>query len=158
MPKHTKRQTPLPPLPTELLSPEDALALEAKLKSEPAPTPVAVMPGGDTETPSLRASIVNLQSELQNRTRERDNFKLALDRTKFLLGALERSYGLAAASQVVEVPNDGMSGGSVIDRFNAMAEGPAKTEFYQAHKTALLEHINQGVPSPNSSLPEAYRW
>jgi hypothetical protein len=85
----------------------------------------------------LRASVRTLNTELQARTKERDDARAALARTKFLLSALERSYGLAAAQTIVPMPA-GAGGESVdvLDRLNSL-EGEAQTAFYRKHKEAI---------------------
>jgi ATP-dependent Clp endopeptidase proteolytic subunit ClpP len=70
----------------------------ADLLEQNEPEAEAVVPN---TMAGLRASVRTLSTELQARTKERDDARAALARTKFLLSALERSYGLAAAQNVV---------------------------------------------------------
>jgi hypothetical protein len=53
---------------------------------------------------ALSASVKTLTGELEARTKERDEARAAFARTKFLLPALQRSYGLAATSTVQRGP------------------------------------------------------
>ncbi len=90
----------------------------------------------------LRASVRTLNVELVARTKERDDARNALARTKFLLSALERSYGLAAAQTIVPMPS-GAGGESVdvLERLNSL-DGEAQTEFYRANKDAIWRAQN----------------
>ena len=88
----------------------------------------------------LRASVRTLNTELQ--ARERDDARAALARTKFLLSALERSYGLAAAQNIVPMPaGAGGESADVLERLNSL-EGEAQTEFYRANKDAIWRAQN----------------
>jgi Clp protease len=106
----------------------------ADLLEQNEPEAEAVVPN---TMAGLRASVRTLTTELQARTKERDDARAALARTKFLLSALERSYGLAAAQTIVPMPA-GAGGESVdvLDRLNSL-EGEAQTAFYRKHKEAI---------------------
>ena len=98
----------------------------------------------------LRASVRQLTGELHARTKERDDARAALARTKFLLSALERSYGLAAASTMPQVPTD-----EPVDALTKYEEldGEAATAFYKANRDAIMAaqmpadtaHANDGT-------------
>jgi Clp protease len=85
----------------------------------------------------LRASVRTLTTELHARTKERDDARAALARTKFLLSALERSYGLAATQTAVPTPIG--AGGETPDPLETLnsLEGATQSEFYRANKEAI---------------------
>jgi hypothetical protein len=87
----------------------------------------------------LRASVRQLTGELQARTKERDDARAALARTKFLLSALERSYGLAAASTVPQVLSDEPT--DVLTTYEGL-DGEAATKFYKANREAIMAAQN----------------
>jgi Clp protease len=108
--------------------PADLLEQQNELEAE------AVVPN---TMAGLRASVRTLNVELVARTKERDDARNALARTKFLLSALERSYGLAAAQTVVPMPASALGESvDVLDRLNSL-EGEAATAFYNANKQAI---------------------
>ena len=88
---------------------------------------------------ALSASVKALNGELQARTKERDDARAALARTKFLLSALERSYGLAAASTVPDVPQDEVT--DALTTYNSL-EGPEATAFWKANQAAIMAAEN----------------
>jgi ATP-dependent Clp endopeptidase proteolytic subunit ClpP len=89
---------------------------------------------------ALSASVKSLTGELQARTKERDDARAALARTKFLLSALERSYGLAAAQTVVQVPNDPAV--DVLAKYEEL-DGEEATAFYKANRAAIIAAQSQ---------------
>jgi Clp protease len=88
----------------------------------------------------LRASVRQLTGELQARTKERDDARAGLARTKFLLSALERSYGLSAASTVPQVPSD-----DPVDALTKYEEldGAEATAFFKANRAAIIASQNR---------------
>jgi len=106
----------------------------ADLLEQNEPEAEAVVPN---TMAGLRASVRTLNVELVARTKERDDARNALARTKFLLSALERSYGLAAAQTVVPMPAGALGESvDVLDRFDSL-QGEAQTAFYRKHKEAI---------------------
>jgi ATP-dependent protease ClpP protease subunit len=84
---------------------------------------------------ALSASVKALTGELQARTKERDDARAALARTKFLLSALERSYGLAAASTVPQVPTDDPV--DALTKYEDL-DGVEASAFYKANRDAIM--------------------
>jgi hypothetical protein len=110
----TKRaHSPLPEMP-EL--PEKPPLPEAKL-SEPIN---AIIAAKDAEIASLNAK---------------------LSKTTESLSRLERSFGLAPAAVVVDVPVNTEGALTLIDKFNSLPDGPEKTEFFRLHQGALSKFI-----------------
>jgi hypothetical protein len=68
-----------------------------------------------------------------------------LTRTKFLLSALERSYGLAAASTVPQVPTDDPV--DVLAKYEDL-DGEARTAFYKANRDTIMAAHMARPPSP----------
>jgi ATP-dependent Clp protease, protease subunit len=88
---------------------------------------------------ALSASVKALTGELQARTKERDDARAALARTKFLLSALERSYGLAAASTVPDIPQVEVA--DALTTYEAL-DGEAATAFFKANRDAIMAAEN----------------
>jgi hypothetical protein len=88
---------------------------------------------------ALTASVKALTSQLEARTKERGDARAALARTKFLLSALERSYGLAAAATVPEIPTGEPT--DALTQWESM-EGEEATKFYQANFSAIIAAQN----------------
>jgi ATP-dependent protease ClpP protease subunit len=88
---------------------------------------------------ALSASVKTLTSELQARTKERDDARAALARTKFLLDALARSYGFGAAQTVPIIPNE-----PVVDALTTYEslDGEEATKFYKANFAAIMAAQN----------------
>jgi ATP-dependent Clp endopeptidase proteolytic subunit ClpP len=84
---------------------------------------------------ALTASLKALTGELHARTKERDDARAALARTKFLLQALERSYGLAAAATVPQVPNEPAV--DALTKWESM-DGEESSAFYKANRDAII--------------------
>jgi hypothetical protein len=61
--------------------------------------------------------------------------RAALARTKFLLSALERSYGLAAAATVPQVPNEPAV--DALTKWESM-DGEESSAFYKANRDAII--------------------
>ena len=91
--------------------------------------------GVPSNVADLQNSVRHLRSELEARTSERDDARASLAKTKTLLQALKRSYGLAAASVIPEVPI-----GEPLDVLAQLdsLQGEAQTAFYRANKEAIL--------------------
>ena len=124
-------------IPAEYLAKFEHVQADLLEKNEPEAD--AVVPN---TMAGLRASVRTLTTELQARTMERDDARAALARTKFLLSALERSYGLAAAQNIVPMPPG--AGGEhldVLEQLNSL-EGEAQTAFYRANKDAIWRAQN----------------
>jgi ATP-dependent Clp endopeptidase proteolytic subunit ClpP len=101
---------------------------------------VAIVPNTKA---ALTASVKALTVEIQGRTRERDDAALA--RTKFLLSALERSYGLAPADAVAIVPAGEVKG--ALEVFESLS-GEERTAFYKAHTAEILSAQNRRQYGP----------
>jgi hypothetical protein len=93
----------------------------------------------------LRASVRQLTGELQARTKERDDARAALARTKNLLSALERSYGLAPASDVAVVPTVEVK--DALAEFESL-DGEEATAFYKANTAAIITAQNRRKYGP----------
>jgi ATP-dependent Clp endopeptidase proteolytic subunit ClpP len=119
-------------VPADLLEKEDA---EPELVATTLPNTMS----------GLRASVRQLTGELQARTRERDDARAALARTKFLLSALERSYGLAAASAVAVVPTVEVK--DALTEFESL-NGEEATAFYKANTAAIIAAQNRRKYGP----------
>ena len=89
---------------------------------------------------ALTASVKALTGELQARTKERDDARAALGRTKFLLSALERSYGLAPAAAVAVVPTVEVK--DALTEFESL-DGEEQTAFYKANTSAIIAAQNR---------------
>ncbi len=119
-----------------------AIPVEYLAKFEHVPSDLVVTDEQDSESSTmpntkaaLSASVKALNTQLQARTLERDSARAALARTKFLLSALERSYGLAAASTVPEVPQGEVT--DALTQFESL-QGEAATAFYRANHAAII--------------------
>jgi hypothetical protein len=88
---------------------------------------------------ALSTSVKALTGELQARTKERDDARAALARTKFLLSALERSYGLAAASTVPDIPT--VEALDALTKYEEL-DGEAATAFFKANRDAIMAAEN----------------
>ena len=84
---------------------------------------------------ALTASVNALTSQLQARTKERDDARAALARTKFLLSALERSYGLGAAQTVPQIPNEEPV--DALTKWEKM-HGEESSAFYRTHREEIM--------------------
>jgi ATP-dependent Clp endopeptidase proteolytic subunit ClpP len=93
----------------------------------------------------LVASVKALNVELQARTKERDDARAALGRTKFLLSALEGSYGLAPADSVAIVPAGEVKG--ALEVFESLS-GEEATRFYKANLSSILDAQNRRQYGP----------
>ena len=96
-----------------------------------------VIPTPQTKS-SLQARVNNLVSELNLRTTERDKARDQLAKTKFLLAALERSYGIGVAEQVIVTPRDEME--DVLVTFESLT-GEERSRYYREHK-AEIQHAH----------------
>ena len=94
---------------------------------------------------ALTSSLKALTGELQARTKERDDARAALARTKFLLSALERSYGLAPASAVAVVPTVEVK--DALTEFESL-DGEEQTAFYKANVAAIIAAQNRRKYGP----------
>jgi ATP-dependent Clp endopeptidase proteolytic subunit ClpP len=94
---------------------------------------------------ALTASVKALTGELQARTRERDDARAALARTKFLLSALERSYGLAPAEAVAVVPTVEVK--DALAEFESL-DGEEATAFYKVNTAAIITAQNRRKYGP----------
>jgi hypothetical protein len=90
----------------------------------------------------LRSSVKQLTGELQARTKERDDARAALVRTKTLLSALERSYGLAAAGVVIPAPPESGEAPDVLETLAGLS-GAEMTRFYKQHKQEIWSAQNR---------------
>ena len=95
------------------------------MKSSPRPNTVS----------GLSASVRQLSGELQARTKERDDARAALARTKFLLSALERSYGTRRGADRPANPERRAGGRS--DKWEKMT-GEEASAFYRNNRDAIL--------------------
>ena len=78
------------------------------------------------ENVSLKAELADVRGQLTAKTTLYENLK--------------RSMGLMAAQTVANTPAVGEQK-SLIDIFNSMPEGPAKTRFYNEHQAELSKFI-----------------
>ena len=83
----------------------------------------------------LQGRLNSLVAELSARTIERDAARAALAKTKFLLSALERSYGLAAAQQIVVVPQGEPT--DVLESFESLRDPEERSRYYREHKEEI---------------------
>lgn len=125
-------------IPAEYLAKFEHVPADLLDKEQPEPEAAAV----PNTMAGLRASVKLLNGELQARTKERDDARAALARTKFLLSALERSYGLAAAQNIVNVAGGGEGAPDAFEQFSSL-EGEAATAFYRKNKDAIIAAQSQ---------------
>ena len=83
----------------------------------------------------LQNTVTNLKAQLAAKTEEYSKLSVNYDRLK---GGL----GLSAAKVVAMTPAVGEQK-SLIEIFNEMPEGLAKSEFYKAHQSELSKFINK---------------
>ena len=102
------------------------------------------LPESEQQLPEANVSqpvnVADLQNSILVLRRERDDLKAALDRKTFLYDALKRSLAIAPAAEIIKTPAVAEQT-SLIDIFNSMPQGAAKSAFYQRHQTQLLPHI-----------------
>ena len=131
---------------------------ELVTKPEPTPAPVNIAEAQTLAAlvPDLQANVVNLQAALKERTKQLKDAKDALAKSKTLMQALKRSYGLTAANvgpdgefssanvlDVPCVPSD--LNPSVFEQYSKLT-GEAQTTFFKQHRDELLSYINRPAP------------
>jgi hypothetical protein len=123
-------------IPAEYLNKFEHVPAELLEKEEQDPDALIV----PNTKAALQASVKALTSQLQAGTKERDDARAALLRTKQLMRALERSYGLAAASVVPVIPVDEPT--DVLRTFESL-RGEEASRFYRENQAAIIAAQNR---------------
>lgn len=93
--------------------------------------------GLPTNVVDLQNSIKNLTAALAGRTKERDHARASLAKSKTLMEALKRSYGIGAAQVVATVPF-GDGGPGILEQFALIKDDTARAVFYRENQRALM--------------------
>jgi predicted nuclease with TOPRIM domain len=91
------------------------------------------------ETP---VNIADLQNSITALRKENSDLKAQLENKQKLMDALKRSIGIMPASQIVETPTLSDQHDPV-EHFDALPDGPEKSEFYRKHREALLPNVTK---------------
>jgi hypothetical protein len=102
----------------------------------------------EAKTITIPVNVAELQASVVNLRKEVSDWKAKFDHKSLMLERLERSMGLAAAQNIITVPNDGGEHLSPLQKLNSIQDEEERSKFYSEHRSELSKLINVPNPQP----------